>query len=581
MDFHYLDPVFARDKGTLFSGGAFGRFASANTEKTFHLHVNSASGRFASVAAATYSDFGDMRRGNIVNPFYPDWGKRFEYVERQGGEDVIVPNDDPNIQIGTAYKQLNLLAKLSYRVNDHWEARYGLYFTTSSDIPRYDRLSEYRNGVPRYAEWYYGPQQWMMNSLKLEYNNLGAFVDHGRLTIAYQNIDEDRISRRFESADKRHQEEDVTVWNANLDLDKELVPGVHRLFYGVEATYNNVESSAFYEDIESGGQRPAGTRYPDGGTDMYTFAGYLSYKWDISPQWLFSAGTRYSHEVLSSSLVSKEFYDFPYDAIDINTGALTGSMGIVFRPGDQWQFNLNLSSGFRAPNLDDVGKIFDSSPGTLIVPNPDAQPEYAYTGELTVMKEFGSTSYFSLTGFYTELTDALVIRDFMFNGSDSLLYDGVKSNVQATQNAGEANIYGASAMFSADVSADFTVSSALTYTYGHDKSNDVPLDHIPPLFGSTRFVYRMDRFRAELAIAYNDWKRLALYSPSGEDNIEDATDFGTPAWCILSLRTSYQLTSSLQVNLGLENLLDVHYRPFASGVSGPGRNLVLAVRTMI
>jgi hemoglobin/transferrin/lactoferrin receptor protein len=312
---------------------------------------------------------------------------------------------------------------------------------------------------------------------------------------------------------------------------------------------------------------------------MYTFAGYLSYKWDISPVWLFSAGTRYSHEVVNSSLVSKEFYNFPYDAIDINTGALTGSMGIVFRPGEQWQCNFNLSSGFRAPNLDDVGKIFDSSPGTLIVPNPNLKPEYAYTGELTIMKEFGSTSYFSVTYFYTNLTDALVIRDFTFNGSDKLLYDSLMSNVQATQNTGEAYIYGVTAMFSADISADFTLSSSLTYTYGHDKSNNVPLDHIPPLYGNTRFVYRMDRFRAELAVTYNDWKRLNMYSPSGEDNFEDATEFGTPSWYILSLRTSYQFAEYLQINLGLENILDVHYRSFASGVSGPGRNLVLALRT--
>jgi hemoglobin/transferrin/lactoferrin receptor protein len=106
----------------------------------------------------------------------------------------------------------------------------------------------------------------------------------------------------------------------------------------------------------------------------------------------------------------------------------------------------------------------------------------------------------------------------------------------------------------------------------------VPLAHIPPVFGQTRLIYRRDRFRGEFALLYNGWKHIEEYSPTGEDNEVEATIYGTPAWMTLNLRASYQLSELFQLNAALENILDEHYRPFASGVSAAGRNLVLALR---
>ena len=51
-----------------------------------------------------------------------------------------------------------------------------------------------------------------------------------------------------------------------------------------------------------------------------------------------------------------------------------------------WKFNL--STAFRAPNIDDIGKVFDSEPGSVVVPNNDLKPEYAYGGELGLTLNF-------------------------------------------------------------------------------------------------------------------------------------------------------------------------------------------------
>lgn len=40
------------------------------------------------------------------------------------------------------------------------------------------------------------------------------------------------------------------------------------------------------------------------------------------------------------------------------------------------------------------------------------------------------------------LSNAMVRRDFLLNGRDSILYSGEKSKVQALQNAAKATVYG-------------------------------------------------------------------------------------------------------------------------------------------
>jgi hemoglobin/transferrin/lactoferrin receptor protein len=67
----------------------------------------------------------------------------------------------------------------------------------------------------------------------------------------------------------------------------------------------------------------------------------------------------------------------------------------------------------------------------------------------------------------------------------------------------------------------------------------------------------------------------------GEDNIQYATKNGTPSWFTLNIRTAYQINKALQVQASLENILDRNYRVYASGISAPGRNLILSIRAKL
>ncbi|MFZ4549484.1 MAG: hypothetical protein ACOYN4_18700, partial [Bacteroidales bacterium] len=62
------------------------------------------------------------------------------------------------------------------------------------------------------------------------------------------------------------------------------------------------------------------------------------------------------------------------------------------------------------------------------------------------------------------------------------------------------------------------------------------------------------------------------------DNEQYATADGMPAWFTLNVRASYQFNRNISLQAGVENILDKHYRNFASGISAPGRNVFVTLR---
>jgi hemoglobin/transferrin/lactoferrin receptor protein len=52
----------------------------------------------------------------------------------------------------------------------------------------------------------------------------------------------------------------------------------------------------------------------------------------------------------------------------------------------------------------------------------------------------------------------------------------------------------------------------------------------------------------------------------------------SPSWWTLNMKFSYQLNDYLTVDAGVENVMDVRYRPYSSGIAAPGRNWIFALR---
>src|SRR5690606_25306114 len=360
--------------------------------------------KWAFTSSITYSDFDNLRMGSRG----PEEYLRKEDAITRNGEDLVVPNENPLIETPTGYEQINLLQKIAYQPNDTWDLSFGAYYSTTSDFPRYDRLYQIRNGQLRSAEWYYGPQSWFLGNFQLEKKGNGNLYDKAKLTTAYQYFEESRNDRNFGGEIKYNSKEAVDVWSANLDLEKSF--GRNKLFYGAEYILNFVGSEGSGRNIISNESGPAPSRYPDG-SSWHSIAAYSGFQWEVSPAVNMQFGARYNAILLNANF-EESYYDLPFTDADINTGAVTGSAGINWRPNEYLTLKANVSTAFRAPNIDDVGKIFDSEHGSIVVPNHNLKPEYAYNGDIGFIWKVGDFLILDASSFYTILENALVRRDY-------------------------------------------------------------------------------------------------------------------------------------------------------------------------
>lgn len=581
MSFQTLSPEFSNEEQVQIGGNAAIRYSSANNEQTGHFDLSVSGRKWALASSLSSYDYGHLKQGengpeDYIKPYY---------VQPQAGTDEVILQSDPLLQKPTAYSQINAMQKIRFKPNSQWEFNYGLHFSETSPYGRYDRHNRIRNDLPRYAEWNYGPQKWMMNHLKTEYVREMGIFDNMSISLAHQYFEESRISRDLNSTERDIRTEKVDAYSANVDFLK-IVSEKNTLYYGLEYVLNEVNSTGVSEEIFTGTTQPGPSRYPD--ATWESLAAYINDEFQLSDKLTLQGGLRYNHIIIDADF-NTDFYPFPFEEANISNGSLTGSLGAVYRLSDSWVINANLATAFRAPNVDDIGKIFDSSPGTVVVPNPDLSPEYAYNADLGVAHTIGNWLKLDVTGYYTILDNAIVRRNFTLNGADSLMYDGVQSRVQALQNAATANVYGIQTGMELNVNRDLKLSSDFNFQKGEEELDDgstSPSRHAAPWFGVTRLTYQKNDLNLELNSYYQGEKAHEDLSVSERDKTEiyaldENGNTYAPSWYTLNFKALYTFNESYTVSAGLENITDQRYRPYSSGVSAPGRNFILSLQVAI
>jgi hemoglobin/transferrin/lactoferrin receptor protein len=602
-------PFLGWDSAINFKSNGLIRYSTVNDEKTAHADVNIGCKKIAFLSSFTYSSFGDMKMGGNDPSKHEGFGRRKEYIIpfQDAGLDTIVKNTDDRIQRYSGYKQWDIMQKVLFNPNENISHLLNLQLSNTTDVPRYDRLTDTRNGSLRFAEWYYGPQERNLAAYTFTANKLPGFFNEVRATLSYQDIKETRQQRdyrRYDRFDSRR--EHIKVWGAVVDFRKST--GNHELSLGADGQWNDLVSVADRTNLLTGAVSKLDTRYPDGKNRMNNYGLYAQHILKFgNDKWVLNDGLRLQHVALISDIIDNSFLNLPVTSVRQNNFAATGNLGLVFKANEGTRFSAGLSSAFRAPNIDDLSKVFESSTAArqVVVPNSDLRPEYTYNVDLSYRKTFREKIQLEITGFYTLFRNAIVKAPYMLNGQDSIDYNGVRCQVLASQNKSNAFLYGASASISADLNEHFSFSSSLTLTYGQFKVDEneltsvyqeqpdgtyklvranvkeKPLDHVPPLFGKTAVMYRYKKGYTEFFAMYNGEKRLDQFSPDGEDNAQYATSTGMPAWYTLNLRAGWQASKSLLFQAAVENLLDRNYRHFASGFSAAGRNIVLSVRVSL
>lgn len=577
MSFSTLSPDLSSNSDLLVKGSTYSRVSSANNENSHHFDINIGGQKWAYRGSASYFNYGDLRMGSKGS----DQLLRRWYVSDGF---AAVRNPDPEVQKNTGFDQFTTMHKLLYKPNSKWDFEYALHYSETSNYDRYDRLIRTRNGNPRSTEWYYGPQIWMMNKLEINNRQSTPFSDRITLRLAQQQFEESRNDRDWNSIVLQQREEAVSAYSLNLDLLKRLSKD-HKIFYGLEGVYNDVASNGYSTNILTEERNDIADRYPQ--ATWQSYAVYINHEWEWSEKFTSQFGLRYNQFIIDTDFSgNQDFYPLPFRESELNTGNTTGSLGFVYRPSESWKWRLNLGSAFRAPNVDDIGKVFDSGDQIVVVPNPDLEAEYAYNAELGVAALLGAQVKFDLSAYYTLLNNALVRRPFVLGGQDSLLYDGELSQVQAIQNAARANVYGFQIGLDWQIDASWTWRNQFNWQRGEeedDAGNIGPSRHAAPWFGISRLQFKMDKLQLEANVQYSG--EVAPddlnFEERGKDYIYIINENGeaySPGWYTLNLRAMYQLSEYWSLSAGVENITDQRYRPYSSGLVAPGRNFILGIR---
>ena len=578
MAFTTKNPILSTNGKTKVKANAYTRYMSAVSGYAAHADVSVGGKKFGALTSFTYSNFGDLRQGANREPSVGNFGSRPWYAQQFNGKDSMVINADTNLQVGSGYAQYDLLQKFLFKQNEFVKHTVNLQYSTSTNIDRYDRLTQMSNGKPKFGEWYYGPQNRLLASYTLDISKNTILYDQARLVVGYQQIEESRIDRRYQKVAQNHRIENLDIFTANLDFAKYI--GRNEIRYGVEGWYNSVNSTAFVKDISTGLESPLDTRYASGGASMNSIAVYATHTIELSEKLILNDGLRFSNVGLNAKFTDTTFFNFPFKEAKQNNNSLNGSIGLIYMPTEECRITTALSTGFRAPNVDDLSKVFESTAGTIFVPNPNLKPEYTYNGEIGISNQFDNGLSIQATGFYTLYRNALTVQNFTFQGQDSLFYAGTMSRVVATTNANNAYLYGLELALNDRINNNVLVYATYNYTKARivTESTAVPLDHIPPAFGKFGIQIMDKKFRADVFVHYSARKRIADYSPSGEDNQAFALPDGMPSWYTVNARLSYQFNKFVSLQVACENILDQNYRVFASNISAPGRNFNITLR---
>lgn len=557
----------------------FSRFNSASNEMTGHADFSYGNHRFAATTAVTYSLFGDLTAGAngdsaFLRPTY-----------QMGDQTLINPN--PREQINSGYDQFNALQKFSFRPKDGIDWEYGiLYSTNFQDVPRYDRLIEDadEDGILDFEEWYYGPQEWMMHRVAYKNSIKRKLFDKMRIVGAYQLFKESRHDRRSGSDNIRRQFERVDAFSLNWDVEKELGKRTD-FFYGLESVVNSVGSNA-YREFDDGTRTTINPRYPDGSL-WQTHGVYANIKHHLNENWIANAGLRLAM-FSANAQFDTTLFAYPVTETSLLKIAPSGGIGIVYGPSAKTKWYFNVSTGFRAPNIDDLGKVFDSESGTVVVPNPNLTAEHVFSGETGLVKVFGAKLKMDIAVYGTYLQNAMVREPFQFNGQDSIVYEGVPSQVLAIQNESHAYTYGAQASLDWAIVKGLTLASTFSYQRGFDFLEDssayFPKAQVAPMFGRVSLRYKTRQLRAEVYWVYNGEVSHERFPLTERNELIYALDeqglVYTPAWNTVNAKASYFFNKHLSITVGVENITNQLYRTFGSGISAAGITFVGSVKVM-
>lgn len=523
-------PVFTSAQ-TEHHGEAHAAFDTANDERSIGATIDVGNRRIASSFSLDYLRTGDRRIGN---------GER------------VKP---------TGYESKAGRMAVAYSPDTTRSLRFDLQYLEQPETPRIDELVPgFGQSEPSSQEFLFAPNRRVYAHARYDRRSGPLGLDW-RTSVAWQQIDDDRMSRGFGSPTRRFEENSsdllgVLTTASRLNHDSSWIAGAE--FYD-----DRVSSRRLEQDVASGQLQDVPSRFPDNSKVRHA-AVFANAKRSLFDHQKLTAGLRLStvRVTLPDTTVT--------ETASVSTTDLSGDIGWIYRIGEDWQLAANMGFGFRAPNVFDLGTLGERPGNRFNIPNTDLDSENVLQGDIG-LRHFSERWHLELVVYslsYEDRITTVLTGDSTPDGRD----------ISRSENASRSSIRGVEFATRAKLSDTATAVAMLNYARGTQRLNgiDEQADRVPPANGRVGVEIEIDD-----SLSLGGWVRFA----AAQDRLSsrDVRDprinpEGTAGWATLGALFHWQVTSGLRLSLGLDNILDKRYRVHGSGIDAPGRNLSLRIR---
>ncbi len=433
------------------------------------------------------------------------------------------------------------------------------------ETPRYDELVPgFGQTEPSSDVWNYEPLERIFGHLQHRIEEVvPGYIDSLSFDAAFQQIRDDRRTRAHGS----------TIENRERNRSQLLGFAGHgvsqpnswlSLSWGVESYFDTVSSEREETNLADGLSSTVASRFPDG-SQMNSYGVYTNAQIQLGERFEINAGIRYTHvdtKIAATDITS---------ATHIHLDDVTGALGALWNLGSGVRLVTNLSRGFRAPNVFDLGALGPRPGNRFNIPSQDLDAEVIYTVDLG-LKILRSRFRGEIFGFGSIYRDKI---DSVFTGS--VTPDG--RDVVQSANVNRVWLTGAEARAVVDVRDDLQIRGHVFWAWGEEEGANgyqQPADRIPPVQGL-------------VGLRWAPWESLWLEAftrfagPQNRLSDRDSRDpridpGGTPGWATGNLRAGFSVGEHWSGTVTVENFTNAAYREHGSGIQAPGTGVIATLQ---
>lgn len=518
------DPTFSKHKS--WHGTLRGKATTQDMEYSGRATVEYSSKKLAVVAGYSNMKFGDLYGGDTTGRQSP-----------------------------SGYKEQAIDFKLKYQLAKNALVTVAHQWLRQTDVPLYHRVK-----LENFANYFFDPQQRQMTYVKLEFAGKSKLLDKVTFISSLQKSRERRDYQKNGNANKFVEEEKVKTWGNVVDVFS-VISKRWTANTGVEYYHDLVRSSKQQITVANNQMLYQRGLYPNNATSgnfsVYNLHHFTTGKFDIE------AGLRYNSVAIT--IPDTVTNVIKLGDITVKPSSLVTNVALLYHIGNNQHFYSSFSTGYRTPNIDDLGSL-GLVDFRYEIPAYDLKPEKTYNTEIgyrIINKKIQSSVAF----FYMHLTD--LITRVQVPGQQVGGY-----NVYTKQNSQKSYIRGTELSFNYKITNALCVKTNASYLFGQNISAKEPMRRIPPFNGRVLLDYSKDKWGIGSAYLFAG-KQGRLAKGDIDDNRIPMG--GTPGWNLLNLYGNFTIRQ-LSFYVAVQNVFNEDYRTHGSGINGMGRSASLTIQ---